>query len=161
MVHKFESLDGSYNIEINEKLYQSVLNKCRNSGDYETGGILVGSYNSDMNVAHIRSILKAPPDSRYGKMSFKRGTDGLIDILDKKWATSNEYYLGEWHYHPNNSASPSCTDKRQMKKLAKSKELHCPEPILLIIGCNDNSSWESSVHVFTKSKIIITKCINE
>lgn len=61
-----------------------------------------------------------------------------------------QYYLGEWHYHPNASPRPSKLDIETMLKLSKSEELHCPEPILLIVGGN-SENWYHYIGVHLKN----------
>jgi integrative and conjugative element protein (TIGR02256 family) len=150
----YVSDNREYAVEIDSNLLNDIFIECKKSSDYETGGILIGNYSDDMRNAVIRSISKAPIDSRSGKASFKRGVKGLINLLDKKWNESGEYYLGEWHFHPNNSSQPSGTDIRQMKELCKNKRLKCPEPILLIIGGNSIVGWNISLHIFKNNAVI-------
>lgn len=150
----YVSDNREYAVEIDSNVLNDIFLECKKSSDYETGGILIGNYSDDMRNAVIRSISKAPIDSRSGKASFKRGIKGLIDILNKKWDESGEYYLGEWHFHPNNSSQPSGTDVRQMKELSRNKRLKCPEPVLLIIGGNNMLGWDTSLHVFQNNTVI-------
>jgi len=81
-----------------------------------------------------------------------RSTQGIITKLKGAWK-KQQYYLGEWHYHPNTSPKPSGLDLKTMLNLSKSKELHCPEPILLIIG-GGPSNWHQYIGVYTKEQEI-------
>ncbi len=156
MMSKFtySSDNKEFTVEIDSSLLEDCFIECDKSSNYETGGILIGNYSDDMRTAVIRSLSKAPIDSKIGKMSFKRGIKGLIDVLNKKWDESGEYYLGEWHFHPNSSSQPSGTDLRQMKELSRHKKLKCPEPILLIIGGNSIVGWNISLNIFQNDKVI-------
>jgi proteasome lid subunit RPN8/RPN11 len=49
----------------------------------------------------------------------------------------DNYYLGEWHYHPRGSAEPSEIDIAQMINISKSHSWQCPEPLLIIIAKNN------------------------
>jgi len=82
-----------------------------------------------------------------------RGVKGLETLLKRFWS-KNEYYLGEWHYHPNASASPSMQDISQMKEISRSIHYQCPEPVLLIIG-GDYNEYEIRVFVSVKNYKLI------
>ena len=155
----YVSDNREFTIEIDSILLEECFLECNKSSNYETGGILIGNYSDDMRTAVIRSVSKAPIDSKRGKASFKRGIKGLIDVLNKAWAESGDYYLGEWHYHPNNSSKPSRTDVQQMNELSRNRRLKCPEPILLIIGGNNIVGWNISLHVFKNNITVELKII--
>lgn len=150
----YSSDNKEYTVDIDSNLLEDIFQECNKSLNYETGGILIGKYSDDMRTAVISSLSKAPIDSKSGKTSFKRGIKGLIDILNRKWDESGEYYLGEWHFHPNRSSQPSQTDIGQMKKLSRNIKLKCPEPILLIVGGNKIIGWDISLHVFKNNEMI-------
>jgi integrative and conjugative element protein (TIGR02256 family) len=57
----------------------------------------------------------------------------LKKILKARWE-KKQYYLGEWHFHPNASPNPSGQDKRQLMEIANNASYNCPEPIMIIIG---------------------------
>ncbi|AXV36812.1 MAG: hypothetical protein CIT01_00660 [Methanobacterium sp. BRmetb2] len=145
----FKSVDDKFLVEINNKILNRIKNECINARTKETGGILIGNYSENQSIANIRSITGPPKDSKQDRHTFRRGINGLMKLLDNKW-NLGQYYLGEWHFHPNSSSQPSQVDDNQMKNFAKDGLLQCPEPILLIIGGNQNK-WDLSVHVYTKT----------
>jgi hypothetical protein len=65
----------------------------------------------------------------------------------------NQYYLGEWHYHPSNLPSPSKTDIDQMNSVSSTPKFNCPEPILIIAG-DINHEFVLSMQIFIKDKMI-------
>lgn len=125
---------------------------CDKSNPYETGGIIIGRYSNDSLTAHISEISNSPDDSVKQRSFFNRGIKGLQKKLDMLWE-NNYYYLGEWHYHPNSSPTPSGSDIKQMISLSKNKKLNYPEPILIIIGGN-KERWLQSVNVIANGNII-------
>ncbi|MCK9150483.1 Mov34/MPN/PAD-1 family protein [Methanobacterium alcaliphilum] len=149
---KFKSNDNKFILEIREDTLSNFIDECKTNPNNETGGILVGYYSNDNTTAFIQSITGPPIDSEIGKTTFKRGIDGLIEILDEKWK-SGYYYIGEWHFHPNSSPQPSTIDDEQMETFSYCKTLKCPEPILFIIGMNSDQ-WEFSVNVYKKGNRI-------
>lgn len=116
-----------------EDLLSEVKELCKEKGNFETGGILVGMYDLDLQSAIITKVLGPPSDSKYGRTTFVRGTKGVKKTLDSLWK-EGQYYLGEWHFHPNALPIASLQDISQMNKIAKNVVYKCPEPLMLIIG---------------------------
>lgn len=133
MTMVYKSADKRFGLDINANCIDSILTYVQKSGNKETGGILIGSYSKQRDIAIVSKITGPPNDSRSGRTWFTRGTRGLQLLLNKYWQT-NQYYLGEWHFHPNASPNPSFCDKTQMIQIATSRQYTCPEPLLLIIG---------------------------
>ncbi|AIS32352.1 hypothetical protein BRM9_1538 [Methanobacterium formicicum] len=153
---KFKSLNNEFCVEINDLIISNIQNICIDARTNETGGILIGNY-LDKNNAIIIEITGPSKDSKQSACKFNSGINGLIKLLNNKW-NLGQYYIGEWHSHPDSSPQPSKIDDMQMKKLSIDKALKCPEPILLIIGGNRDKGWELSVHVYTKdSKVPLVK----
>lgn len=135
---------------------REMLQECTKSFPNETGGILIGLYKQDNTIAEVTKISGPPKDSKHGRYTFYRGTLGLIELLDEYWEKHQQYYLGEWHFHPNGKPVPSHQDILQMKQIANSKRYNCPEPILLIVGGHPKKQWTTSAYVFPKGKECIT-----
>ncbi|WP_336883727.1 Mov34/MPN/PAD-1 family protein [Priestia koreensis] len=147
----FQDSKALYKVTISKKLMKYIQKLCHQSLPNETGGILIGYYTDKLNLAVVTKILNAPADSRSGPTWFYRGTSGIKKSLDTLWKSKKQFYIGEWHYHPNSSSNLSYQDIKQMKFIANSPSYNCPEPILLIIGGND-LKWEESIYIFTKGK---------
>ncbi len=127
--------DGRYSVQLNEQVVTSLVANITSARRKETGGIILGFYNGDLNCAIVSSVTGAPKDSKSSLTWFYRGLKGLQDLINRQWQ-QKIYYLGEWHYHPNSTATPSKTDIDQMLQIARDHRYHCPEPLLLIIGGN-------------------------
>ena len=152
----FQDKNQSYSVKFDTKAYEQMLYYCAISNPYETGGILIGNYSSNQAIANILQITPPPKNSSHSKCTFHRGIDGLKRILDLAW-DQGQYYLGEWHYHPNASTAPSNIDKNQMIVLSQDQKLKCPEPILIIVG-GYQDSWNISARLFVnKQEIILNK----
>lgn len=154
---RFKSIDSIYSLEIRGVLLNYIKSECIKAKNKETGGILIGNYSVDNSNAIISNITGPPKDSKQTKCTFEIGVSGLNKIIDDNW-NQGHYYIGEWHFHPKSSPQPSKIDDMQMKKNATDKLLKCSAPILLIIGGNQDKSWELSAHVYSKnSKIFLKK----
>lgn len=142
----FRDKSDKYHINLNDDVYEFMLHECYCFNPYETGGILIGNYSDDNKTANILKSTSQPCKSKQTQTTFVRSVDGLMSLLDELW-NKGEYYLGEWHYHPNSSTEPSSIDKKQMIDLSMNDMLNCPEPILIIIG-GGNKKWDISVRVY-------------
>jgi integrative and conjugative element protein (TIGR02256 family) len=149
----FKDPKGKYHVVVDKEIIDELLDFCTKAKDSETGGILVGIYNERLDTARIKKVISAPPDSKWGTSWFHRGTSGLQNIVDEYWTKKRQYYLGEWHYHPQSEPEPSITDQNQMKEIAKSRSYKCPEPVLLIIGGGPKMGWKYQAIVFPKREM--------
>ena len=145
------SIDRRFGIRITSENLKILLAECLASDGNETGGILIGRYSSRHDTAVITKIGKPPMDSESFRRMFRRGTHGLQELLDRLWPIQ-EYYLGEWHYHPCSSATSSSADREQMQRISESSGYCCPEPILLIVGGNPTEAWEVAAQVFPRGE---------
>jgi len=125
-------------IFIENDAYTNLLIMKKESCQFETGGILIGYYDEECQNAIIKECTSPPEDSEARRNYFFRGIKGLKCLLKERWEKKREYYLGEWHLHPNASPIPSITDVAQMKKIEHDPQFNCKEPILLILGEKSN-----------------------
>jgi integrative and conjugative element protein (TIGR02256 family) len=161
VVVRYFSEDNKYAVELDDDLVQEMISYIRSAGRKETGGIFIGQYSKSRDRAIVKIVTGPPKDSKSGYTWFERGLIGLQELINQVW-NERQYYLGEWHFHPYASPSPSGRDIDQMAKIAASGRYNCPEPILLIIG---GSPEEFEIRVFvvmSKSKIVeIKERVNE
>lgn len=150
---EYMSSDGSFAVSLPVTVLENMHQECLKALPNETGGILVGCYSEDLKFATISNMLGKSKNSILRRSSFTRKGQDYLQALDQLWS-ENQYYLGEWHYHPLSSPSPSSRDTETMIKLSIDKGLNCPEPVLIIIGGNKNA-WTISVSVFSNGKSIV------
>ena len=148
-LRRSRSADGRFSLEVPGQIIDEMLERCGRSFPMETGGILVGYYSDDSRFAHVTDLVPAPSDSTSNRFSFQRGVRGVQKFLNQMWLRSR-YYLGEWHFHPDGSASPSGTDADQMKSIAYAGSYHCPEPVLLILGGNPPQRFTIESYVYLR-----------
>lgn len=129
----YASPDLRFKTELPFEVVEYLRKLISDAGRRETGGIIFGHYTPELDRAIVESITSAPSDSKSGYTWFRRGINGLKELIAHKWKLKR-YYLGEWHFHPFAAAMPSHTDISQMLRISADKKYHCPEPILLIIG---------------------------
>jgi integrative and conjugative element protein (TIGR02256 family) len=149
LVRRARSADGRFGLEISEPLLDEMLGYCARAYPVETGGILIGHYSADSRFAHVTDLIPAPNDSISKRFSFQRGVRGIQRLLNQMWPM-RRYCLGEWHFHPDGSASPSGTDADQMRSIAHAGGYHCPEPVLVIVGGNPPGRVTLQSYVFPR-----------
>lgn len=151
---RFTDKDGRFIVVISEVSLDSIRQATEESGDCETGGVLLGSYSEDRQTAAVDSVT-VEDDPSATRTRFQRGTRGLHAVLARLWRDKpRRYYLGEWHYHPAPTASPSSTDLAQMRSISVSPNYHCPEPLLLIVGKPTNKMSPLYMAVVTADETI-------
>jgi hypothetical protein len=106
----------------------------------ETGGVLLGYFDFNVDTIVVVDALPAPPDSMSGAAFFERGVAGLAEaIKDVGRRTAGiVQYIGEWHSHPpGRSASPSRDDIFQLAYLSLGMAQDGLPAISLVVGERD------------------------
>lgn len=148
----FRTQDQRFGLLLPGKQLSEILAFCRNAGRNETGGLLIGRYSEQRDLAHVSIVTGPTRDSKGSRTWFQRGVAGLQCLLLQRWSKQNEYYLGEWHSHPWAPPNPSGTDGMQMKGIASSREYRCPEPVLLIVGGDPWERWTLHARVYRRGE---------
>lgn len=119
----------------------------------EFGGFLVGKYSNDLNILTITKFL-LPKKYSSQPMSFKRSTDGISNILQDLFISKKEYYVGEWHTHPNGSSEYSSTDFNAMKSIAEFETVNIKNPVLLILSISKGRCDGFTFYYYENEKLI-------
>lgn len=130
---KFDELELFIDEGVKEKLRAMRLKNLPS----ETGGILLGYYDFNVNSVIIVDALPAPVDSTSSRSSFERGVAGLTAAVEDaaKRTAGVVNYLGEWHSHPPGySANPSRDDMLQLVYLALGMSDEGLPAVSLIVG---------------------------
>jgi len=129
----FENLEISIDSGLEEKLrnFRNLALPC------ETGGVLIGYIDFNINSILIVDALVAPPDSVSTTNSFERGTEDLMEKIAEasKRTAGIVQYIGEWHSHPKNyPATPSQNDISQLAYLSLNMADDGLPAVSLIVG---------------------------
>lgn len=146
------SKDRRFGLSIPNQLVNQMSELCFDSYPVETGGILLGQYNNNLDCAFVTELTGPPKDSKSGRTWFERGIKGLQRKVDLLWRHKSRFYLGEWHFHPGGTPLPSPTDVDQIQELADSHRYNCPEPLLLIIGGHPPDHYSFGAYVFRRNQ---------
>ena len=111
---------GDLNLYIDDGVLQQLQLLRQKALPNETGGVLLGYYDFNIQAVVIVLGLPAPLDSKASPTSFERGIDSVAAAV--KAASDRTAgivrYVGEWHSHPpKHSASPSKDDLFQIINL--------------------------------------------
>lgn len=145
------STDGRFGIRVEASALSDMLRCCRQHRLNETGGVLVGKYSPDHRLAVVTAVSRPTSDTKAGGYWLVRGIAGLASWLEELWSKGGGYYLGEWHYHPLSSPTPSGQDRKQLAQIARSPRYHCETPLLMIIGGDPAKDSAAHVEVFLRN----------
>lgn len=130
---KFGELELFFDKGLEEKLRAMRLG-CFPS---ETGGVLLGYYDFNVNSIVVVDALPSPEDSESSPVMFERGVAGLaaeVEEVSRRTGGVVEY-IGEWHSHPPRCSSrPSKADMRQLAYLTQKMADDGLPAISLIVG---------------------------
>ncbi|WP_245512270.1 Mov34/MPN/PAD-1 family protein [Rhizobium leguminosarum] len=138
IVVAFQAASATVEVRLTDAALRLIEKEALGSVGQETGGILIGRYEGDGNVAVVTAATERPNDSSSGRAWFQRGVSGLTAKLRARW-THGEYYLGEWHSHPGGAPDPSSNDIREMHSISIDTSYRCPKPIMVIAGTSGQS----------------------
>ena len=131
------------------------------NGDFqkETGGILIGYYQSFCNRLLITDMTHPQREDLMERFRFIRRSTGHQEIMDELWESSGyrKSYLGEWHTHNEKVPKPSTVDINNWKKI--SQRIHnFDELFFVIVGTSHIGFWtvrNASVIEIGRMKIIM------
>ncbi|MFS8146919.1 Mov34/MPN/PAD-1 family protein [Rhizobium sp. BR 249] len=151
----FQAVNATVEVRLTDTALRLIETEALTSTDKETGGILIGRYENDGNVAVVTAATERPADSSSGRAWFQRGISGLKAKLRTRWV-AGEFYVGEWHSHPGGAPDPSGNDIRVMRSISIDTSYRCPKPIMLIAGTS-SKPIRISVSVLENGSLIRLK----
>lgn len=136
---------------------EELLNKIGNIGVHhypnEFGGFLIGKYSNDFKTLYIEDYI-LPKKYKGLPFIFERSIDGIIDIFKKLFKQKNQYYIGEWHTHPDGSTMYSQTDLNAMVQTVECETVQIKNPILLILSVSKQKLNNFTFYFFENNKLI-------
>jgi len=133
---RFDDLD----FFIDDGLEQKLRVQRRQKAPCETGGVLLGYYDFNINAVIVVDALPEPSDSESTTVSFKRGVENLPELVAEasRRTAGIVQYIGEWHSHPpGHSSTPSQDDMYQLDYLSIGMAQDGLPAVSLIIGEHD------------------------
>ncbi|KAA6330613.1 hypothetical protein EZS27_020696 [termite gut metagenome] len=150
---KLKDIHNSRKLIIEDNLLNNLLRKVIEHYPNEFGGFLIGYYSSDFKTLFVKDFLL--PQKYQGLLSiFERSIDGIKNIFYQIFKIKGQYYIGEWHSHPNGGTMYSQTDLHAMIKIAEEETVRIKNPILLILSVNPNSKTTIAFYLYDNKKLI-------
>ena len=113
MSQLFAEPSGRFAVRVDPAALDALHLFAAASHPLETGGALVGYYDSD-TLAVVTDVLGPPADTIHGPRALVLGVAGLAEHFAAIWPGG--YHLGDWHTHPGESPPvPSDTDHATMR----------------------------------------------
>jgi len=150
---KYINKEYGLHIIVEEVLINALYDSSLSHYPNEFGGLLVGNYSLDKNTVFINKTI-LPSEYTSSRFSFIRGTRGLRRILKNYFKMKpSQYYVGEWHSHPDGLAVPSGTDLNAFIKITSHDEVYIDNPILLIFSVY-STKFDFSFYVYFNQKFL-------
>lgn len=113
------------------------------SGDSETGGILLGRFVAGSKDIIIDQATDPSDSDRRSRFFFYRARRPAQVKVDQAWESSNGTlnYLGEWHTHPEDDPTPSCIDRRNWRRVARRSSYEQSMLLFVIVGRTHTRAW--------------------
>ncbi len=108
----------------------------------ETGGALLGAFDSAANILWVDEATSPPPDSVMSEIYFRHGSEGVADQISARVDATARVtsFVGMWHTHPYGQARPSDLDNKGIRQLVAPLPDTPPRASMLILG--GYSRWE-------------------
>lgn len=148
----FKIIEIGLSINIDDKLIDKLVDIGKKYYPKEFGGFLIGNYSHDFKQLNITDTI-LPSKFKANKYAFQRDTTGIEKKLKNYFQKiPKEYYVGEWHTHPDNLPTLSYTDIIAIDTIINYKDIAIQNPVFLIIGYN-NTKVEFSFYTPFKNTI--------
>jgi integrative and conjugative element protein (TIGR02256 family) len=126
-----------WTIRFDDELHKQLITRRKARLPNETGGILLGHFDTHNRICSIIDMIPSPPDSVEWPTSYIRGSNGLLQKVEAVEAQTLGQigYVGEWHSHPDRaSVMPSEEDLKAYSWLIAHMNLETLPAIMLIVG---------------------------
>ncbi len=134
MVFEF---DSGVKVAVRDRLLSELLDDlCELGFESESGGILLGSYDSGRDEYRIVDFTRPGLQDERAQTYFIRDRVSANKAIRNAWERSNGTvnYLGEWHTHNEIDPIPSETDKKLMRQIAEDDDCVFDRFFMMIIG---------------------------
>ncbi|MEO2128199.1 MAG: Mov34/MPN/PAD-1 family protein [Christiangramia sp.] len=137
---------------IDQKLLDKIGKRGIENFPNEFGGFLIGKYSDDYKTLFITDYI-LPKISKGSRYIFERSSKGIKSILSELFRVKKEFYVGEWHTHPNGSTGYSNTDLNAMINIAGTSSVKIKNPVLLILSVSDKKLNQASFYIYDNKKL--------
>ena len=118
-----------------KEAYELIKKEVKSTKQLETGGVLIGHINKNGEFV-IRKATVPGPNAIKKETCFLKDEEFTQKELENAFQNfgSKGLYLGEWHYHPQGTNSPSGIDVKSLTEIAKQDTYRIDSPLLIILS---------------------------
>lgn len=122
-------------VTIDRNAYELMKKESSDSNDIETGGILIGHKESSAEYIITRATGPGPKAVRT-KTRFEKDVEYCQKEIERAFNELKDkgLYLGEWHYHPIGSNTPSGLDIKSLTEIAAQDNYRIDKPVMIIFS---------------------------
>jgi len=135
---------GSWTVAVPHQVLREISEQRQAHLPNETGGVLVGVFDTQHRWMYIVDHIPSPADSQESPIAYIRGVEGVPEELIRIGECTGRQvvYLGEWHSHPNGySTRPSEDDMRLFAILQRESQAGGLPAVMAIAGEHETTSW--------------------
>jgi hypothetical protein len=128
---------GDWTIRLDEWFVSKLFRLRGDKLPNETGGILLGHFDTHARICSLVDVIPSPPDSGEWPTSYIRGVEGLVaQVGNAETLTLGQTgYVGEWHSHPRGCpALPSRDDLTAYAWLCDHMNAEALPGVMLIVA---------------------------
>ena len=138
-----EASTNGWTVSVSARVLERVYRQRVGHLPRETGGVLLGAFDTLRRRVYVVDFIPAPPDSLEWPTAYIRGAHGLAERIDAVGhATAQQLgYVGEWHSHPRGaSLRPSGDDEALFAWLSGHRRFDGLPAVMAIVG-DGRASW--------------------
>jgi integrative and conjugative element protein (TIGR02256 family) len=119
-----------------------IVEEANRQAPLETGGLLLG-YERDSEIV-VTEVIGPGPAAGHGATTFIPDHEHQETELARLYEASGRRhtYLGDWHSHPGGSATLSRTDRRTLRRIARSPQARAPRPLMVVVHGGSSGEWQ-------------------
>tara|TARA_R110002049_G_C9172462_1_gene562050 strand:+ start:3071 stop:3535 length:465 start_codon:yes stop_codon:yes gene_type:complete len=138
---------------INEQLLDKISEAGIKHYPNEFGGFLIGNYSDDYKTLNVNDFV-LPENSKGNRFMFERSSKGMTAFFQKLFRKKKQFYIGEWHTHPNGSTGFSNIDLNAMIEIESSPSVVIENPVLLILSISDTKLNQATFYVYDNKNLL-------
>lgn len=118
-----------------EHVLRAIAREAQQHAPLESGGILLGYRSADREEV-VTHALGPGPDAHHRREVFvpDYAHDRRVAVDGWEQSGGSEYYVGDWHSHPESEPYLSDRDRKVMQSIALDRESQLVHPLMIVVG---------------------------
>lgn len=135
---------GVWTVVVSHQILQEIIALRQARLPNETGGVLVGVFDTQYRRVYIVDLIPSPADSQESPTGYIRGVEGVPEELQRIGECTGRQvvYVGEWHSHPDRyPVRPSEDDEELFAYLRYERQTDGLPAVMMIAGEQGTTGW--------------------